>query len=54
LPPVRGPAEGLEAVEQKVDGIRQDLSRYKGVVGGIMWVGAMAWAVVTTFKDQWR
>jgi hypothetical protein len=47
-------AQKLEALDEKIDTIRQDLSRYKGVVGGVMWVGAMAWAVVTTFKDQWR
>jgi hypothetical protein len=34
LTPVRGPvAQKLEALDEKIDTIRQDLSRYKGHVG---------------------
>lgn len=43
-------ADRLGTVEEKVD----DLTRYKGAVGRAMWIGGLAWAAVTVFRDQWQ
>lgn len=51
---VEGMAERLEAIEGKMDQVKQDLSRYRGIAGGMIWLGATAWGVFTVFKDHWR
>ena len=36
---------------EKIDEIHQDLTRYRGFIGGIMFIGTAIWTFITFGKD---
>lgn len=42
----------LEDIDKTLKEISEELTKYKGMVGGILWVGSSLVALIMVFKDQ--
>lgn len=51
---VKSVHERLEVMEEKMDAVKEDLARYRGLVGGVLWLAGILWAGLVFFKDWWR
>lgn len=46
--------DAIDDLKQDVKGIKKDLAHYKGFLGGVSFVFALAWSGVTYFISQFK
>ena len=44
--------ETLEEIKNIVSDLNKELTKYKGMVGGVLWVGSSLMALIAFFKDD--
>lgn len=44
--------ETLDDIKKSLDTLNTELTKYKGMVGGILWIGSALMALIALFKDE--
>lgn len=42
----------LDDIKKSLDTLNSELTKYKGMVGGILWIGSSLMALIAIFKDD--